>query len=117
MRRVVTGALEVERAAKHVGSALEAAPQVFITAAHAEALKGIDLAEVAITSAIVVEIGPVPAGAFTISEVSDVGVVFVKADGDKCARCWRVLPEVGHHGHDGLCERCGDAVGKLTASS
>ncbi|HEY1721370.1 MAG TPA: class I tRNA ligase family protein, partial [Magnetospirillaceae bacterium] len=113
VRRVVTGALEVERAAKHIGSALEASPQVFITAAQAEALQGIDLAEISITSSIKVEIGSVPSSAFTIPDVADVGVIFAKADGDKCARCWRVLPEVGHHGHDGLCGRCGDAVGRL----
>jgi isoleucyl-tRNA synthetase len=116
VRRVVTGALEVERAAKHIGSALEAAPQVFVTPAQAEALQGIDLAEIAITSAISVEVGPVPAGAFTIQDVAEVGVVFAKADGEKCVRCWRVLPEVGHHGHDGLCGRCSDAVERLATS-
>jgi isoleucyl-tRNA synthetase len=33
------------------------------------------------------------------------------APGDKCARCWRVLPEVGRQAkHPTLCERCTDAV-------
>ncbi len=34
-----------------------------------------------------------------------------KAPGEKCVRCWKVLPEVGRHpGHPLLCERCADAV-------
>src|SRR5690606_4809743 len=53
VRRVVTGALEVERKAKTIGSSLEAAPSVFITdAALAEAVKDTDMAEVCITSGI-----------------------------------------------------------------
>ena len=116
VRRVVTGALEVERAAKHIGSALEADPQVFVTDEQARVLNGIDLAEIAITSAIAVEVASAPAGAFAIPEVPGVGVVFRKAGGDKCVRCWRVLPEVGHHGHDGLCDRCADAVERLSTA-
>ncbi|MFB8787048.1 hypothetical protein, partial [Pasteurella multocida] len=50
VRRVVTGALEVERAGKKIGSSLEAAPKVFISddELHA-ALDGTDFAEVCIT--------------------------------------------------------------------
>jgi isoleucyl-tRNA synthetase len=116
VRRVVTGALELERAAKHIGSALEAAPTVYVASGHAAALDGIDLAEIAITSAIAVKVGPAPSDAFTIAEVPDVGVVFAKAEGDKCVRCWRVLPEVGGHGHEGLCDRCADAVEPRTGA-
>jgi isoleucyl-tRNA synthetase len=33
------------------------------------------------------------------------------ASGDKCVRCWRVLPEVGSNAtHPSLCLRCADAV-------
>jgi isoleucyl-tRNA synthetase len=40
-----------------------------------------------------------------------VAVAFAPAEGRKCARCWRVLPEVGEHGkHPTLCRRCVDAV-------
>ncbi len=59
VRRVVTGALEVERAAKRIGSSLEAAPMVHVTDAELmAALAGIDLSEVAITSQIVVTDAP-----------------------------------------------------------
>jgi hypothetical protein len=55
VRSVVTGALEIERANKKIGSSLEAAPQVFVAEAGLlEALQGVDLAEVCITSDIAV---------------------------------------------------------------
>ena len=44
-------------------------------------------------------------------ESAGVGVTVGLAEGDKCGRCWRVLPEVGHlAGHADLCRRCADAV-------
>jgi len=96
VRRVVTGALEVERAAKRIGSSLEAAPQVFIAdPALQEALVGIDLAEVCITSGIEVIAGEPPQGAFTLEEVAGVGVVPMSAKGTKCARSWRISKDVG----------------------
>ena len=110
VRRVVTGALEVERVAKRIRSSLQAAPTLYVDADHAAALAGLDMAEIAITSALTIVAGPVPDGAFTLAEVDGVGVVPTPADGEKCVRCWRVLPEVGGHGHEGLCGRCAAAV-------
>ncbi|PZQ16194.1 MAG: isoleucine--tRNA ligase [Ancylobacter novellus] len=96
VRRVVTGALEVERAAKRIGSSLEAAPVVHVTDPELlAALDGVDLAEVAITSAISVVAGEGPAEAFRLAEVPGVAVVSAKAEGRKCARSWKVTPEVG----------------------
>ncbi|MCB1503732.1 MAG: isoleucine--tRNA ligase [Hyphomicrobiaceae bacterium] len=96
VRRVVTGALEIERAAKRIGSSLEAAPVVYITdSALAAAVKDIDLAEIAITSAIKVVAEAPPTGAFTLPDVPGVGVVPVRAEGRKCARSWRITSDVG----------------------
>jgi isoleucyl-tRNA synthetase len=96
VRRVVTGALEVERAAKRIGSSLEAAPVVHVTDPDLlAALDGLDLAEICITSAIVVTAEPGPADAFRLDDVADVSVVPARATGRKCARSWKVLPEVG----------------------
>ncbi|WP_199090616.1 isoleucine--tRNA ligase [Bosea sp. ASV33] len=90
VRRVVTGALELERAAKRLGSSLEAAPQVFVADPDLyAALSGIDLAEVAITSGIVVESGEGPADAFRLADVPGVAVVPHRASGIKCARSWK----------------------------
>jgi isoleucyl-tRNA synthetase len=117
LRRVVTGALELARADKQIGASLQARPKVYAAAEYAAALAGIDLAEIAITSAVDLLPAPAPAGAFTLPDVPDVGVVVALAEGEKCQRCWRVLPEVGHHAeHPGLCNRCADAVGSLVAA-
>jgi len=111
IRRVVTGALELERAEKRIGSSLQAAPKVYVTTDYREALEGLDLAEIAITSDAELIEGDVPEGAFTLDDVAGVGVMPTLADGGKCDRCWRILPEVGaSEDAPGTCGRCADAV-------
>jgi isoleucyl-tRNA synthetase len=96
VRRVITGALEVERREKRIGSSLEAAPDIYIgNKALAAAAKGEDWAEIAITSAAHVKSGKMPAGAFTLDEVEGVAVVPKLAAGKKCARSWRITNDVG----------------------
>jgi isoleucyl-tRNA synthetase len=96
VRSVVTGALEIERANKRIGSSLEAAPQIFIDDADLlAALEGVDLAEVAITSGIEVLPGKPPGSAFVLAEVPGVAVVPKRAEGEKCARSWRISKDVG----------------------
>src|SRR5262249_3872354 len=96
VRRVVTGALELERAAKRIGASLEAAPIVHITDEDLRAaLEGIDFAQVCITSAIEIVPTTPPADAFTLPEVPGVAVVFRRAAGKKCARSWRYTDDVG----------------------
>lgn len=95
VRRVVLGALEPKRADKTIGSSLEAHPQIFVTEAIEKSLSEIDLAEVCITSQATLTVGPAPEGVFSLNDVVGVGVVFAKAEGGKCQRCWKILPEVG----------------------
>jgi isoleucyl-tRNA synthetase len=96
IRAVVTGALEIERANKTIGSSLEAAPQVYIAdEVLLAALHGVDFADICITSRIEVISGAAPEGAFTLPETPGVGVVSRRAEGRKCARSWRISPEVG----------------------
>ncbi|MBS3849424.1 isoleucine--tRNA ligase [Devosia sp. BSSL-BM10] len=96
VRRVVTGALEIERREKRIGSSLEAAPQVFLAdERYLTALKGQDLAEIAITSAIAVQTGEGPSEAFRLDDVAGIAVLPGLAKGTRCARSWKVLPEVG----------------------
>ncbi|KAF0115020.1 MAG: isoleucyl-tRNA synthetase [Rhodobacteraceae bacterium] len=111
MRRVVTGALEVQRTAKVIGSSLEAAPEVFVTPEMMALLETVTFEEVCITSCVWLSTKPVPAGAFALADVPQVAVVFEPAKGGKCERCWRVLPDVGTHKHPGTCQRCNDALG------
>ncbi len=96
VRRVVTGALEIERAKKTIGSSLEAAPMVHVTDGELlAALDGVDLAEIAITSGIAVTDTPAPDGAFVLDDVKGVAVVPGLASGVKCARSWRFTDDVG----------------------
>ncbi len=113
VRRVVTGALEVERREKRIGSSLEAAPLVYVPEADVALLKAIDGAELTITSGITVIAGEPPAGAFTMDDAPGVGVVPERAAGEKCARCWQVFSELEA---DGVCARCADAVATLKAA-
>jgi isoleucyl-tRNA synthetase len=111
VRRVVTGALEEQRTAKVIGSSLEAAPTVYLSPELAAIITDRDtFADLCITSQITVVEGEAPEGAFTLDDVADVGVVFDKADGEKCARCWKVLPDVGTHTHEAVCARCDAAI-------
>jgi isoleucyl-tRNA synthetase len=96
VRRVVTGALEVERAAKRIGSSLEASPLIYVSdKAIFNTLFDIDLAEVCITSNYEVREGEAPADAFRLEGIAGVAVVVEKAVGTKCARSWKILPTVG----------------------
>ena len=119
LRRVITGAIEIERAEKRIGSSLQAAPEVYVANPDLlAAAEGLDLAEIAITSGLTLHEGKAPEGAFALDDVSGVGVVFATADGEKCQRCWRILPEVGAFADaPGICGRCADAVRQLGAAA
>ena len=115
VRAVVTGALEIARANKAIGSSLEAAPQLFLaTEALREAVRGVDLADVCITSDLTIEPGGGPDGAFRLPDVPGVAVVFRKAEGRKCARSWRIAPDVGSDaGFPDVTPRDADALREL----
>ncbi len=119
LRRVVTGAIELERANKKIGSSLQAHPTVHAPGEMRRALDGLDLAEISITSTAGVaesESKDVPDGAFTLPDVPGVAVTVAMAEGEKCARCWRVLPEVAESDHE-LCRRCTDAVAAINSAA
>jgi isoleucyl-tRNA synthetase len=96
VRRVVTGALEIERAQKRIGSSLEAHPIVHVSNAELyEAVVDVDLAEVCITSALTLVEDEGPADAFRLPDVAGVAAVSSLAEGTKCARSWKILTSIG----------------------
>jgi isoleucyl-tRNA synthetase len=99
LRSVVTGALEVERAAKNIGSSLEASPIIYLPEMYISLLFDVDWAEVCITSnaeVVVLKQGEdAPPDAFKLEDAPGIGVVVEKAVGTKCARSWKILPTVG----------------------
>jgi isoleucyl-tRNA synthetase len=119
-RRVVTGALEIERKNKVIGSSLEAAPIVYIDNEPIRAaVDGMIQRDVAITSGMEVASAgtPIPEDAFQLPEIPGVAVVFAKAEGEKCARCWMILAEVGSiAAHPKLCRRCAGVVRQSEAA-
>ncbi|MDP3958855.1 MAG: isoleucine--tRNA ligase [Pseudorhodobacter sp.] len=112
VRRVVTAALEVQRSAKVIGASLEAAPVVHVRDPDVlAALRSVDFAGLCITSGLQLTGDPMPGEAFRLPDVPGVGVVFELAEGQKCQRCWQILPDVGSHAHPGTCQRCNDVLG------
>ncbi len=112
-RRAVTAALEVQRVDKVIGASLEAAPVVHVREADMlAALKTTAFEDIIITSDVRLTGDPSPAEAFRLPEVDGVTVVFEKAEGEKCQRCWKILPDVGTHRHPGTCKRCDEALGQ-----
>jgi isoleucyl-tRNA synthetase len=134
---VVTGALEIVRAKKGIGSGLEAALVLYLEEpVEASFFLDPDLAEITITSFAEIKVGKAPRasldladlrdlnfgegeqvlwanGAFSLTDVPGATVIVYPAPGEKCARCWRVLEEVVHHPDTHLCNRCTDAVQSL----
>ena len=98
LRKDVLEAIEPLRADKTLGSSLEARPVLTVPTEQADKLADIDLAEMFITAPVEVQIG-------------ELSVTIEKAAGEKCERCWRVLPDVSEE--TGLCTRCDEAVQQL----
>ncbi|SHI58821.1 isoleucine--tRNA ligase [Wenxinia saemankumensis] len=109
-RRAVTGALEIARRDKVIGASLEAAPIVHVPEDVAAVLRDVSFDDLCITSGIEVTTDPAPPEAHRIEGASDIGVVFARAEGQKCQRCWKILPDVGTHPHPGVCARCEAAL-------
>jgi isoleucyl-tRNA synthetase len=103
IRRLATADLETMRKDGRIGSSLQAQVTLHLPAADIPLLSEQDWAEVLIVSSA------------RITESATVRIDTGVADGRKCARCWRVLTEVGHHlDHPTLCLRCTDAVVSLS---
>ncbi|MDB5571360.1 MAG: isoleucine-tRNA ligase [Hyphomicrobiales bacterium] len=118
VRRVVTGALEIERAQKRLGSALEAAPRVFIADEETRAmLETIDFADVCITSSLTLVAGEGPADAFRMDDAPGVAVSPQRAGGVKCARSWRYFdPATADPDYPDVTPRDAQALRELKAA-
>ena len=109
-RRVVTGALEVERTAKVIGSSLEAGPSVYVSSNLMAVLSTVAFDDLCITSGMKLTDKTAPENAFKLDDTAGIAVVYEHAEGEKCQRCWKILPDVGTHSHEGVCARCNSAL-------
>jgi isoleucyl-tRNA synthetase len=103
VRDEVNRALETARQAKEIGTSLAA--RVALTAGGALgavlAAHEHDLPMLFIVSQV----------ALDVSGPEGVSVSVGRAEGDKCERCWRIVPSVSRdQGTEGLCNRCIDAL-------
>ena len=111
VRRLVTKGIEVHREAGSLGSSLEAGPTLYFEdPSLKDTIASVDFADICIVSSIQLEDGPGPAGSFTIDDLEGVQMVFAKAEGQKCQRSWKILPDVGTHAFPGVCKRDNDAL-------
>ncbi len=111
VRRVVTGALEIERAEKRIGSSLQASPVVHTTQQNQALFEGLDAAELFITSDAAFSTGDAPANAFRMEDIDEIAVVPNLSDAEKCPRCYKFPKDIGSDpAHLEVCGRCADAV-------
>ena len=110
IRSSVTSAIEQARNDGKVGGSLQAVISLAMPQQMADLLSGQDLAGLFITSSAEMQVGEVPAGAFTTDDLPEVGVIVGQANGGKCQRCWKVLDEVSED--KPICGRCDDVVQK-----
>jgi len=118
VRRVVTGALEIERAEKRIGSSLQARPVVHTTAGNRALFEDLDAAELFITSGAEFSSDTAPADAFRMEGIDGVAVVPTLSSTDKCPRCYQFPKDIGADpAHPEVCGRCADAFTHHTHSA
>lgn len=107
VKSAVNKFIETARTAKIVGSNLSAKVELWADAKLKDVLDRLDdeLRFVMITSQVLVNAFDATQG--EASDLAGLNVQVSAADGEKCVRCWHVLPDVNTHvTHPGLCGRC-----------
>lgn len=104
VRKTVQETIEPMRASKELGSSLEAKPVLSVSnPENKKLLESVNMMDICITSQV------------EIIDGDECNVTIEKANGEKCVRCWKILPEVNEHA-DHLCNRCDDAVNEKQAA-
>ena len=116
IRSVLNAAIEPLRASKELGSSLESQAKIYLIDNYKNHIENVDLSEIGIISNFSVKFGNIPDDAFTTNALQEmIGVKIIKADGEKCVRCWKYLPEVSNHA-DHICDRCDAVINKKKAA-
>ena len=105
VRKSVTAALEIKRNEKLIGSSLQAKAIIYIPSEIKQILSTLDLAEMCIVSGVEIKDIAEKTPSSMNFEEEDIFVDISLAEGDKCQRCWTILPEVKDN-QDHLCNRC-----------
>jgi isoleucyl-tRNA synthetase len=111
IRRVVTGAIEEKRTLGQIRSSLQASVVIYTSDVETVTLlETIPIADFCITSSASIKCEKIPSDAYKLEDVENLGVLITEALGEKCVRCWKVLPEVKIESASCLCYRCRKAV-------
>ena len=105
VRKSVTAALEIKRNEKLIGSSLQAKAIIYIPSEIKQILSTLDLAEMCIVSEVEIKDITEKTPSSMNFEEEEIFVDISLAEGDKCQRCWTILPEVKDN-QDHLCSRC-----------
>jgi len=107
LRKVITGALEIKRSDKIIGSSLEAHVDVYLEKSIMEKLKNYQIDEISIISSFSFNEINENIDGFSLEEVPNMKVVVSKTSGKKCQRCWKYKEELIRKE---ICGRCEDAI-------
>ena len=110
LRQDVNGVLEVARADKRIGKALEAHVSLAADDALKAACEGLNLAEIFIVSSCAWEAAPEGATVGQGTNLPKLTVGVSEARGEKCPRCWMHSEQANE---EGLCPRCAAVIAKL----
>ena len=101
--------MELKREDKTIGSSLEAHIDIYLKNEDKILLKDIDISEIAITSSANIIFESQKDIGFSIKEILGVKVDVMKAEGEKCLRCWKFEKNLNK---DSICPRCEDVIKK-----
>jgi len=111
IRGVVNAALEIARQEKIIGSSLEASVHVYVqNKDYVSVLEDKDLEQLFIVSNVELIKGKLEKNCYKEDGIEGIGVKVYKAEGEKCARCWKMLKDYVKNDSDILCKRCIEVV-------
>ncbi len=110
LRQDVNGVLEIARADKRIGKALEAHVSLTADDALKAACEGLNLAELFIVSSCAWEAAPQGATVGQGANLPSLTVGVTEARGEKCPRCWMHSENADENG---LCKRCASVISQL----
>jgi isoleucyl-tRNA synthetase len=107
LKRLINGAIEVERKNKTIGSSLEASVILFINDDKKINLVNNEMVEqVSIVSKIEIKKEDSPQNCYTLDDDKSIGVLVSRVDGQKCERCWKYFSKLT----DNVCIRCKEVI-------
>ena len=104
LRSEVMNALEAARNEGTIGGGLSAEVKLTASKELADLLEGIDLSSLLITSVAVLEVTDKPGLQIDVR----------RAEGGKCARCWKIISEIPADIEDAICGRCQTVLSQQT---